>query len=150
MTPIITTCSDLDQLLSLERLAFGEEAYSPAQLSLDPPYQAWILSQANASALAYAYFLIIPPEVELLRVGVTPGHRGRNLGFRLLAYCFSLLRGQGVEKVHLEVAQNNEPALSLYARLGFKTTNLRKDYYGKGHSACLMTLVLSPQHFESS
>ncbi len=57
----------------------------------------------------------------LQNLGITPPHRNRRVGSGLL---FQALRGflwAGVTRVHLEVTAENERAIRLYRRAGFRT-----------------------------
>lgn len=50
---------------------------------------------------------------------VTPGHRGRGLGTRVLHEVFALAPGLGLRAIHLESERSNTRATALYLRLGF-------------------------------
>jgi len=54
-------------------------------------------------------------------LGVTPEHRGCRLGMNLLCRCLEGFRRSGVHRVHLEVTAQNDAALRLYRRVGFRT-----------------------------
>jgi len=47
-----------------------------------------------------------------------------------------------VQKIHLEVAEDNEPARALYGRFGFTPAGRRKSYYANGADALTLTLDL--------
>lgn len=53
-------------------------------------------------------------------VGVMPEHRGVGLGRALLLAALAGFRAAGMRKVTLEVTSQNEPAVELYERLGFR------------------------------
>lgn len=53
-------------------------------------------------------------------VGITPGHRRRGLGRMLLLQCLAGFQRSGIRRVTLEVTEQNEAALRLYASLGFR------------------------------
>lgn len=50
---------------------------------------------------------------------VSPGHRGRGLGTRVLHEVFALAPSLGLRAVHLETERANTRATALYLRLGF-------------------------------
>lgn len=68
-------------------------------------------------------------EAEIISTGVLPGFRGRGIGGALVTEFTSRMQQRGATAVFLEVAVDNEAALSLYKRLGFVTVGLRKAYY---------------------
>ncbi|MEQ8791548.1 MAG: GNAT family N-acetyltransferase [Pirellulaceae bacterium] len=55
-------------------------------------------------------------------LGVTPLHRGRNLGTCLLLKALDGFRSAGLRRAYLEVTAQNTGAVRLYQRLGFRTT----------------------------
>lgn len=75
---------------------------------------------------------------EILNVAVDPAYCRRGYGRALLAYALERLRALGVQHVTLEVNCNNRPAVSLYARLGFKEAGRRKNFYHGTEDALIM------------
>jgi ribosomal protein S18 acetylase RimI-like enzyme len=65
-------------------------------------------------------------------LGVAPGHRGRGLGTALLLQALHGFRQAGLGRVFLEVTAQNEGAIRLYRRLGFRC---RKTIYKAVDSA---------------
>ena len=59
-------------------------------------------------------------------LGVLPGHRGRGLGAALLLQALHGFRTAGVPRAFLEVTAQNEAAIRLYRRIGFRS---RKTVY---------------------
>jgi GNAT superfamily N-acetyltransferase len=55
-------------------------------------------------------------------VGITPAHRGRGLGTALLLAALSGFQQTGMTRVYLEVTAQNDGAVRLYKRLGFRRT----------------------------
>jgi RimJ/RimL family protein N-acetyltransferase len=59
-------------------------------------------------------------------LGIVPAHRGRGLGTGLLLQAFHGFRRAGLQRAILEVTAQNEGAIRLYRRLGFRS---RKTLY---------------------
>lgn len=74
---------------------------------------------------------LLPPDAEILTVAVDAGLRGAGLGRQLLDRHLDNLERGGARLVFLEVADDNEPALKLYARAGFKEIGRRENYYAR-------------------
>lgn len=55
-------------------------------------------------------------------VGVTPSHRGSGLGTALLMAAAAGFQHVGLQRAYLEVTAQNERAVRLYKRLGFRRT----------------------------
>ena len=54
-------------------------------------------------------------------LGITPPHRGLGLGTMLLTQSMAGFRRSGLAKVCLEVTSQNDGAIRLYQRIGFRT-----------------------------
>ncbi len=83
---------------------------------------------------------LLPPDAEVLTFAVDPARRGLGLGRALLdRHLVNLERG-GARLIFLEVADDNEAALKLYQRAGFKIIGRRENYYQRAegpHRAAL-------------
>jgi ribosomal protein S18 acetylase RimI-like enzyme len=55
-------------------------------------------------------------------VGITPAHRGRGVGTALLSAALAGFQQVGLSRVYLEVTAQNDGAVRLYKRLGFRRT----------------------------
>ncbi len=81
-------------------------------------------------------------EVEVLTVGVIPAARRRGVALALMLAAMDVARGLGTAEAFLEVAIDNQGALTLYDRLGFRQAGLRKSYYDRGAAGCVDALVM--------
>jgi ribosomal protein S18 acetylase RimI-like enzyme len=55
-------------------------------------------------------------------VGITPAHRGRGVGTALILAALAGFQQVGLPRVYLEVTAQNDGAVRLYKRLGFRRT----------------------------
>jgi ribosomal protein S18 acetylase RimI-like enzyme len=55
-------------------------------------------------------------------VGITPAHRGQGLGTALISASLAGFQQAGLTRAYLEVTAQNEGAVRLYKRLGFRRT----------------------------
>jgi ribosomal protein S18 acetylase RimI-like enzyme len=55
-------------------------------------------------------------------VGITPAHRGRGVGTALIAAALAGFQQVGLTRAYLEVTAQNDRAVQLYKRLGFRRT----------------------------
>ena len=81
-------------------------------------------------------------EVEILTLGVTAAARRRGVAVALMAAGLGAAREAGVAEAFLEVALDNQAAIALYARLGFREAGLRKSYYDLGPAGFMDALVM--------
>jgi len=68
-------------------------------------------------------------EGEILTIAVDPANQGRGYGQQLLQQAIVKARKVGAKKMYLEVACDNDGAIGLYNKIGFKKIARRKDYY---------------------
>ncbi len=61
-------------------------------------------------------------------LAVTPDHRGRGHGRRLLLDMLERTQGDGVEELRLSVRSENTPALRLYEATGFETEDVSRKW----------------------
>lgn len=70
---------------------------------------------------------------EVVQVYVDSNYRGQNIGEKLirrvLDYAFNL---EGIEQVQLSVIANNQTAINLYEKIGFKTFGVQPRYFKAG------------------
>lgn len=69
-------------------------------------------------------------------------YRGKGFATNLMNKLMSDLKQRGIVKVFLEVEHDNMPAIALYEKTGFTRYGQRRDYYGAGRDAVLMSLEL--------
>jgi ribosomal protein S18 acetylase RimI-like enzyme len=55
-------------------------------------------------------------------VGITPAHRGRGVGTALITAALAGFQQAGLSRAYLEVTAQNDRAVQLYKRLGFRRT----------------------------
>lgn len=78
----------------------------------------------------------------LLKILIHPDLREQKLGKKLLAFHLSELQKEGIKHFFLEVEENNHAAQKLYLHSGFKIIHKKKDFYGSGRAALIMTADL--------
>ena len=68
-------------------------------------------------------------EASVTNVAVSPSHRKKGYGEALVAASKEAAKAAGAETIFLEVRVSNEPAISLYKKLGFAELGIRKNFY---------------------
>lgn len=93
----------------------------------------------------YLALRVAADEAEVLDVGVVPEAQRQGLATALLKAAADLARREGAERLFLEVAADNAPALALYQRAGFEQVGTRPGYYRRldGTRADALILALS-------
>jgi ribosomal protein S18 acetylase RimI-like enzyme len=122
------------------------EAMPPREIIFEPEIYVYIkdfgkesdcgvVAEADGRIVGAAWTRIIPAYGHIdkntpeLAISVLPGYRGRNTGMAMVEKLFELLRERGYKRTSLSVQQNN-PAVRLYKRLGYKITDEKLDHAG--------------------
>jgi ribosomal-protein-alanine N-acetyltransferase len=139
---------DLPEVLEIERRSFPQP-WTPGLFlhELKVPFSRTTLirsSNGTRATMAYVCRWLVGDEAHILNLAVHPDHRGRGLGRRLVESVVREAEAAGARVVTLEVRRENGPARSLYRNLGFVDTGLRRNYYGRGEDAIIMSLQLKP------
>lgn len=104
--------------------------------------------QPQAHGAVLGYFVVLPgfQEMHLLNLTVRPSEQGRGLGQLLLRAIVRRCQLAAAQVLWLEVRRGNQRARQIYARFGFETQGVRKDYYpqalGAREDAVLMRLKI--------
>ena len=96
-------------------------------------YSKIIAYKENNDIVGFCVYDLIYERIEIEYIGVSEAFRGRNIGYKLLKYIIDTYNLE----ISLEVNKNNEIAINLYKKLGFKVVTERKSYYN-GEDAYLM------------
>lgn len=137
---------DLPEVLALEAELFGGAAWTPGQfwseLARVPESRWYLLARRGAATVGYAGVFVAGDQADVQTVAVASAAQGAGIGRRLVGALAAHAAGRGAQRLHLEVRADNDAALALYVRLGFVEDGRRRDYYGRGHDAVLMTAAL--------
>ena len=88
-----------------------------------------MVAARDAEPVGLAAARAVADEAELLLIAVAPAARRDGIGTALLNAVMAQGRAKGAERLFLEVAERNGPALALYHAAGFVTVGRRTDYY---------------------
>ena len=129
----------LDKLLEIEEQCFDQEAFTKRQI-------AYLLTDYNTIALTakgdseIAGFIIAQVEIEdsklyghIITINVAPAYRRKGIASKMLQEIEVLLKEKGITECHLEVREDNSPAVRLYQTNGYQRISKLERYYGKTH-----------------
>ena len=133
----------LDKFCEIEHQCFDKEAFTKRQL-------AYLLTDYNSIALVakvdsdIAGFIISQVEIEnntffghIITINVAPTWRRKGIGSQMLKEIERILKEKGVNECHLEVREDNAPALKLYLNSGYQKIGILEKYYGTKHGLFL-------------
>ena len=136
--------ADLAAILEIERVSF-DTPWRATHFLHELRNNRWAVNRVaerDDAVIAYACLWCIHEELKINNIAVREDFRGRGVGRWLL---LSVLREglvAGCDIATLEVRPGNHTALELYRSHGFEQVGRRRDYYGPGEDALLMTLRL--------
>ena len=101
------------------------------------------LSQTSEEKIvAYCLISTVFEVAEILRIGTHPDYQRRGLAAALLQALIKVMPQKQLERILLEVRQDNVAAIALYKKMGFEVIHVRKGYYsmlskkGEGEAKC--------------
>ena len=106
-----------------------------------PPPQGALLEsagQADEGIVGLGCYWAILDEAHITLLAIAPPYRGQGLGRRLLLHLLASARQRDLTRATLEVRATNQPALTLYESLGFRTAGRRRHYYSDGEDALIL------------
>ncbi len=143
--PILMPCpaSDSALLAAIHAACFAEPWDSSAIYSLMT--SPGIIALRDSLAQGLVMVRIVADEGEILTLGVIPEQRRQGLAHQLMSAAQQQAWAKGATALFLEVAIDNQAALSLYEGLGYHRVGRRPRYYKRGKDA-VDALVLRLQN----
>ncbi len=125
------TVNDVKYLVRIEKKVFTQslgESFLYDELLLNP-FAHYFVFELNKEVIGYVGYRAIDTNAEMMNFCLDPEYHGQGFGTELLTYSIDFLKGLGVDKLLLEVRKSNHQAQSIYEKLGFKKSHIRKNYY---------------------
>jgi ribosomal-protein-alanine N-acetyltransferase len=133
----------LDKLYEIETECFQEEAFTKEQIAhlLTDYNSVSFVAKVNGEIVGFivgrAYTNRKPAVGRVLTIDVSPEHRRKGIGLKLLREVERVFRNETVEVCYLEAREDNIAALNLYQKHGYKTVGKLKNYYRNAHGVRL-------------
>jgi ribosomal protein S18 acetylase RimI-like enzyme len=147
--------ADVGVLAALHARCF-EDAWSPQsmlEVMGSPGVRGWLavvdaprnVAPTGVLPVGFAIARAVVDEAELLSIGVLKEYRRLGLATQLLTQVIEFVAARSVQKLFLEVAEDNAGAQSLYAAHGFTRVGRRPDYY-RGHDGTSTAALTLRRH----
>jgi ribosomal-protein-alanine N-acetyltransferase len=122
----------IDDVLPLEDDLFEDDrwtarTYWSELAQLDTRH--YLVALDGDEVVGYAGLSDYPDQAFVQTIGVAPAVQGSGLGTRLLLALLEEAERRGQRRVLLEVRADNDRAIALYERHGFRRTGVRHGYY---------------------
>jgi ribosomal-protein-alanine N-acetyltransferase len=142
----IATMEDMTDLLSIERDCFGKERFSRSLIrSLMGSADADVLVGTYEGRVVASAMVLHDPSAlrsRILSLAILPGYQGRGYSKVLLLHLEERSRMRGSLSIFLEVRVENEAAIALYLRSGYRTGDRIPHFFGRGQDAWYMERAL--------
>ncbi len=136
--------ADMGEIMTIERASFTSPWSARFFLEeIRVSCAKFVLAEMAGRIVGYIIYWQLPKEVDIHNLAVHPAYRRRGIGHSLLSSAIDSAKGQGSNRVTLEVRKSNQAAQQLYHTLGFVERGVRKGYYSDdGEDALVMVLDL--------
>lgn len=99
----------------------------------------YIVAKENDDIVGFAGILLNFEEAEIMNIVTKISKRGQGIGNLLLRKIIEIAKTNHIDKIFLEVNENNQIALQLYEKAGFEKISVRKKYYNHQEDAIIMS-----------
>lgn len=117
----------------------GNDPINPSLVSHGhAPTSSTEISTPAPIAIGYGCVWSILDEAHITILGVHPEYRRQGWGEVLMYGLFAVAHQRGLTRATLEVSSQNQAAIALYEKLGFRQAGCRKGYYSNGDDAAIL------------
>ena len=117
-------------IAQLEKICFSDP-WSERSIAyeLTNPLSAWFVAVEDGVVLGYVGSQAVLDEADMMNIAVSPEARRRGIAQGLVEVLVAALKEKEVRCLTLEVRASNDPAITLYHKLGFTQVGRRPNYY---------------------
>ena len=120
----------VSQIAELEKLCFNDPwSENSIASELDNCLSCWLVAIADDKVVGYVGSQTVLGETDMMNIAIHPDNRKQGIATELIGALIEALNERGSHSLMLEVRVSNEPAKSLYLKLGFEVVGVRKNYY---------------------
>ncbi|MEZ5535568.1 MAG: GNAT family N-acetyltransferase [Thiolinea sp.] len=142
----IAGLSDLDSLVNIEDSCFtgGRLSRRSFRRWIQAPHALLLLALKEQTLIGYGLVWCYTGSrvARLYSLAVLPEMRGAGISAQLLEHLEQACLSRGYRVMRLEVAESNQPAISLYQRCGYQVFGEYADYYADHSNALRMEKVI--------
>lgn len=118
------------QIAELEKLCFNDPwSENSIASELDNRLSCWLVAIADDKVVGYVGSQTVLGETDMMNIAIHPDYRNQGIATELISALIEALNERGSHSLMLEVRASNEPAKSLYLKMGFDVVGVRKNYY---------------------
>ena len=120
----------VSQIAELEKLCFNDPwSENSIASELDNRLSCWLVAIVDDKVVGYVGSQTVLGETDMMNIAIHPDYRKQGIATELISALIEALNERGSHSLMLEVRASNEPAKSLYLKMGFDVVGVRKNYY---------------------
>ena len=137
----------LEGLVKVEEECFNSGyGRSTFQKELENKIAIYLVAEECGKVLGYAGLWNICGCADIMNVGVLKDCRRMGIGAELLRRLEDCCTKEEIDEINLEVRVSNNPARSLYRKMGYEEIDIRKGYYDGKEDAVIMKKILKKEN----
>lgn len=122
--------SDVTAIAELEKRCFSDPWSADSIASeLVNPLSYWLVAEVDGQVAGYVGSQSVLDAADMMNIAVSPEYRRRGVAKALVNELTAYLSKNNVIALLLEVRVSNEPAITLYEKMGFQQVGRRPNYY---------------------
>jgi [ribosomal protein S18]-alanine N-acetyltransferase len=107
------------------------------EVTQNPVSRGWV-AEVNGQIAAMLVLWFIIDEVHIATIAVHPDYRRQGIGEQILLCALRSAKGEGAQRVFLEVRAGNFAAQAMYRKYGFVFAGIRPGYYKDNNEDALL------------
>ena len=124
------TLAHVAPIAQLEKQSFSDPwSEKSIATELECRLSCWLVAVEEDTVIGYVGSQTVIDESDMMNLAVHPDHRRKGVAEALVDALCAALRQKGSKGLTLEVRVSNEPAISLYEKMGFSQAGRRPNYY---------------------
>lgn len=122
--------SDVAAIAELEKRCFSDPWSADSIASeLVNPLSYWLVAEIDGQVAGYVGSQSVLDAADMMNIAVSPEYRRRGVAKALVNELTAYLSKNNMIALLLEVRVSNEPAITLYEKMGFQQVGRRPNYY---------------------
>lgn len=124
------SAAHVSQIAQLEKLCFSDPwSEKSIETELSCRLSLWLVALDGEMVVGYVGSQTVIDETDMMNIAVHPEYRRRGIAEALIDALVNALREKGSRALSLEVRASNDPAITLYQKMGFSQVGRRPNYY---------------------
>lgn len=140
MKYVLMDAVHVHQVAELEKQCFSDPwSLRSIQSELTNLLSCWVVALCDDKVVGYVGSQTVLGEADMMNLAVSADFRRRGIGSELIRELIEKLKIRGARCLTLEVRASNNPAISLYHKMGFVQIGRRPGYYrNPREDACIL------------